>query len=491
MDWSIDQFWWGVVCSAESLGSTLAVIADASPMVNCLFTMVLSSLRSRSGLPKFWFLAAELRLDKGCCRQDRDVSVGEPTQCSDTELACSAEFFAQPHCDFRRCDRQRRHCWSKYVVVQSISNMSNVLYEVWLVEEGLMPQQNAIVDGGLLDRCLSTAGNSDLSPADVTLVPMEKLGAIEGVRVGGMNVAHVRALAESGADLPPIVVQRSRMRVIDGVHRLRAEALRGQTVVRAILVDVTDQEAFALAVRLNVRHGLPLSLADRKGAALRILRDCPAWSDRYVASVTGLSDKTVGSIRRGAAAEIPQPTERLARNGKLSRRPVVDGRLRAAELLQAQPRLPLRHVADEAGISLTTAKDVRSRLRRGDHPLPARQRSAEDGTAVRPEPGGSDGKVDARRADGLGEPDSAAPELMMQRLRRDPAVRLTEGGRWLLRWLDSTALDRSGCIQAISGLPEYHLHTVAQLARERSAAWLRMAESIERRAESARSLDIS
>lgn len=356
-----------------------------------------------------------------------------------------------------------------------------------------MSERDAIVGGGLLDRCLSSGVNGGLPPKDVTLILMEELGVSERVRAGGVNAAHVRALAESGADLPPILVQRSRMWVIDGVHRLRAEGLRGRTLIRALLVDVTDQEAFALAVRLNVRHGLPLSLADRKGAALRILRDCPTWSDRYVASVTGLSDKTVGSIRKGVAAEIPQPTERLARNGTISRRPVVDGRLRAAELLQSRPRLPLRHVADEAGISLTTAKDVRSRLRRGDHPLPARQRSAGNGAVVRPEPDGQSSKVNPSDADEsrLGKLDPAATELMIQRLRRDPAVRLTQGGRWLLRWLDSTAFDRNGCIHAISGLPEYHLRTVAQLARERSAAWLRMAESIERRAESARSLDIS
>ncbi|MEU6584191.1 ParB N-terminal domain-containing protein [Nocardia sp. NPDC046763] len=356
-----------------------------------------------------------------------------------------------------------------------------------------MSEQGSVVCGGPLDRYLPLGNESGVSAAGAVPVAIAELRVIGGVRAGGVNAAHVHALAESGADLPPILVQRSGMRVIDGVHRMRAEVLRGGDVIRAVFVEVTDQEAFALAVRMNVGHGLPLSLTERKTAAARILGECPSWSDRYVASVTGLSDKTVGAIRKRSAADIPQPTDRLARNGAISRRPVVDGRLRAAELLRSRPRLPLRDIADAAGISLTTAKDVRTRLRRGEHPLPARQRSTTEPTAAPAVVNSAPGNLVATATAGsdAGEPDTAATELMMQRLRRDPAVRLTEGGRWLLRWLDATALDQQGCARAVSGLPEYHLHTVAQLARQRSAAWLRMAESLERRADAKRSMDIS
>jgi ParB-like chromosome segregation protein Spo0J len=314
------------------------------------------------------------------------------------------------------------------------------------------------------------------SETAIAELPIEQLLGAELLRAGGENLAHARTLAESGAELPPILVQRGTMRIIDGAHRVRAARLRGQRTVRAMLFDGADREAFILAVRLNVTHGLPLSLGERKAAAARILRDYPEWSDRSIAAVAGISDTTVGAIRRRAAAEIPRPTERVARNGTISRRPQATGRLRAAELMRSRPQAPLREIADAAGISLTTAKDVRNRIRRGEDPLPARQR------AVAP---------DAAVAERHSTHSDAAAELMMQRLRRDPAVRLTAGGRALLRWLETTALDADACDQALAVLPEYHLQTVALLARQRGAAWLRFAERAEERTRSSRAADIS
>jgi ParB-like chromosome segregation protein Spo0J len=337
-----------------------------------------------------------------------------------------------------------------------------------------MSDHESVGGSALLERYLAHRGGLD---EEITEVSIAQLRGAEALRLGGENLAHARMLAESGADLPPILVHRSTMRIIDGAHRVRAARLRGRETIAAVLFDGSDGEAFVLAVRLNVTHGLPLSLAERKAAAKRILRDNPEWSDRSIASVAGLSDKTVGVIRKGSPAEIPQSTDRVSRNGAISRRPVVAGRLRAAELMRSRPRASLREIADEAGISLTTAKDVRSRMRRGEDPLPRRQRVTTSGdAAVEPEVGASDG---------------SAAELMMQRLRRDPAVRLTAGGRWLLRWLEATALDEQSCERVVAGLPGYHLETVARLARQRGAAWLRFAGRIEERARSSRAAHIS
>jgi hypothetical protein len=62
--------------------------------------------------------------------------------------------------------------------------------------------------------------------------------------------------------------------------------------------------------RLLPGAGLPLSLRDRKAAALRILTMEPETSDRAVAAKTGLSDKTVVTIRRRLGAEIPRSDTR-------------------------------------------------------------------------------------------------------------------------------------------------------------------------------------
>ncbi|GAA0664744.1 hypothetical protein GCM10009535_50600 [Streptomyces thermocarboxydovorans] len=69
-----------------------------------------------------------------------------------------------------------------------------------------------------------------------------------------------------------------------------------------------------LAVKLNSSHGLPLTLADRKAAALQMLADFPEWSNRRLAGIVGLSDKTVAALRRRSAAELPHPaTVRVGR----------------------------------------------------------------------------------------------------------------------------------------------------------------------------------
>ncbi|MFF0153618.1 ParB/RepB/Spo0J family partition protein [Micromonospora sp. NPDC005203] len=333
-----------------------------------------------------------------------------------------------------------------------------------------MSGRYSVGGAALLERNVTDVHGHDRSDAAIAELPIADLHGVEALRFGGVNLAYARVLAESGAELPPILVQRSTMRVIDGAHRVRAALLCGQRTITAVLFDGCDREAFVLAVRLNVTHGLPLSLAERKAAATRILHDYPEWSDRSIASVTGVSDKTVGAIRRRSPAEIPQPTDRVARDGTISRRPLVEGRLRAAELIRSRPHAPLRQIADEAGISLTTAKDVRNRVRCGKDPLPARQRATVSGAVVaEPE---------------FDEADAMAAELMMQRLRSDPAVRRTAGGRWVLRWLATMTFDEQGCERAVACLPPYHLETVARLARQRGAVWLRLAGRIEERTRS-------
>jgi AraC family transcriptional regulator len=74
------------------------------------------------------------------------------------------------------------------------------------------------------------------------------------------------------------------MRVIDGMHRLRAAILNRCRSIEVEFFDGDDEEAFIRAVGQNVAHGLPLTPAGRKDAAARILRFRPALSDRSVAS---------------------------------------------------------------------------------------------------------------------------------------------------------------------------------------------------------------
>lgn len=94
-------------------------------------------------------------------------------------------------------------------------------------------------------------------------------------------------LAAVEAKLPPIIVHRATMRVIDGMHRLAAAKLRNDETIEVRFFEGTEQEAFVLAVKANISHGRPLSLTDRTSAAERIIVSHPAWSDRAIAVAAG------------------------------------------------------------------------------------------------------------------------------------------------------------------------------------------------------------
>lgn len=114
----------------------------------------------------------------------------------------------------------------------------------------------------------------------VEWVPIETLTVSSTPRVDGEDLAYARALAESGAALPPILVHRATMQVVDGVHRLRAARIRGADCVEVRFFDGTEAESFPLSVAINVAQGRPLSSTDRTVAVTRILASHPHWSDR-------------------------------------------------------------------------------------------------------------------------------------------------------------------------------------------------------------------
>ena len=165
-------------------------------------------------------------------------------------------------------------------------------------------------------------------------IPLSMLRLGDGVRSGGLDQAHVAVLIETVDQWPPIVVWGQHCEVIDGAHRdgaHRVEAARrvGLGSVRAIRFTGSPDEAFVEAVRRNVDHGLPLTASDRRRAALRILARHHEWSDRRIASLCGLSGKTVARLR----SEEGLPTadrvvigfeRRIGRDGKA--RPVRTGR---------------------------------------------------------------------------------------------------------------------------------------------------------------------
>lgn len=68
-------------------------------------------------------------------------------------------------------------------------------------------------------------------------------------------------------------------------HRVEAALLNGKEEIEAEFFDGSADEAFVKAVELNIAHGLPLTLTERKLAAARIMASCPDLSDRAIASI--------------------------------------------------------------------------------------------------------------------------------------------------------------------------------------------------------------
>ncbi|MEU0214023.1 ParB N-terminal domain-containing protein [Streptomyces sp. NPDC006265] len=306
---------------------------------------------------------------------------------------------------------------------------------------------------------------------------ISRLTPADSPRLAGEDEARVRLLAESEERLPPIVVHRSTMRVIDGMHRVRAAELRGQDRVEVQFFDGTDLDAFVLAVQLNAIHGLPLTHRDRIAAAQRIARSHPHWSDRMIASVTGLSAKTLSSLRQRSTEEIPQSNTRVGRDGRTRPLNAADARRLASRIITERPGASLREVATASGVALATARDVRERLRLGRDPVPAKLRRMEDPgrTAVEP--------VSERPGtgrDAAGHP-PRDPSFLLASLRRDPSLRFSQAGRDLLRLLSVQSLEAEAWDQLLAGVPAHCGETVALLARKLSEDWLKFAGDVEQR----------
>jgi hypothetical protein len=151
-----------------------------------------------------------------------------------------------------------------------------------------------------------------VDPQPVVEVDVNSLSIGCSPRISGESSEHVEMLAAAQSPLPPITVHRQTVRVIDGMHRLLAARLRGQQKIAVRFFDGTEADAFVLAVKSNIAHGLPLTLADRKRAAKRIIALYPQWSDRMIAAAAGIVAGTVVEIRRKIGADSARSPGRLA-----------------------------------------------------------------------------------------------------------------------------------------------------------------------------------
>jgi ParB-like chromosome segregation protein Spo0J len=294
---------------------------------------------------------------------------------------------------------------------------------------------------------------SELVTAEVERVPITALRVADSPHSTPKDLEHVCVLAGIGDALPPVLVHRASMTVVDGIHRLRAAELCGRTTLAVRWFDGSVEDARLLAVALNVTHGLPLTADERTAAAEHILTARPEWSDRAVASLAGLSPGRTAAIRRRLTGAAVPGTKRVGRDGRARPLDPGPGRERVAALLREQPWASLRQIAQQAGVSPGTVAGVRARMARG----PGRRRPAEGPRAE-------------ERA-----PDA---ELLHNMLRRDPALRFSETGRSLLRLMEAGATLARHREGIAAGLPPHCKYSVARLAQEYAKSWQLLAEEL-------------
>ncbi|MFJ5261746.1 ParB N-terminal domain-containing protein [Streptomyces sp. NPDC088387] len=299
-------------------------------------------------------------------------------------------------------------------------------------------------------------------------------------RVSGADPEHVEALAAAQAPLPPIIVQRSSMRVIDGLHRLSAARLRGEDQIRVVFFDGDEAEAFVLAVESNTTHGLPLTTAERKLAARRIIGSHPEWSDRMIASVAGLAPGTVAAVRRQMQDGPADAVARIGQDGRVRPVNIAEGRRLAGQLIAQHPELSLRQIARAAAISPETVRDVRNRMLRGEDPMP-RPRGRKQGanpaalnTKWKEFPVGAVSNV-------LQRTPVQRRAAVVERLRADPSLRSSETGRALLRLLNVYTISPQNWEDIIDNVPAHCGGIVARLANECAVMWAEVATRLERR----------
>jgi ParB-like chromosome segregation protein Spo0J len=304
-------------------------------------------------------------------------------------------------------------------------------------------EDRVLEDRVLEDRVLGEA----VAANEVVWLDTEALRYGPSLRSQRLDLAHVAVLAELDGRWPPILVRVHDRAVVDGHHRVAAARMIGQTTVAARWFQGNDDDAFVEAVRINVQHGLPLTVEERKSAASFLLVDHPDWSDRRIAEVCALSPRTVGRLRAAASDEV-RPAGRVGRDGRLRSVNPQSARRQIIEAVSASPTASLRAIAREVGTSPETVRRIRQRVQR--------ESLTESGTA----------------------------EIVAI---DDTAVASTSDGQRFAAWLNHTGVG-DDWQRHVDTIPLSRVYEVADEARRRARAWTEFAEAVEGRARSRRAV---
>lgn len=289
-------------------------------------------------------------------------------------------------------------------------------------------------------------------PCDEHLhAPLSALKDGYSPRAQRLDPEHVKLLVNCGSELPPILVDRSTMQVLDGHHRIQAAKLRGEETIRVRFFEGEPGDGFLAAIRANVQHGKPLSLSERKKAATEVLRRRPELSDRVVSNCCGLSPGTIRNLRdrsvgmAESTVENEQLPRRVGRDGRFRPASRGDARSKATSFFRAHPTASVREATTALSIAPATARAARKEYLASENSTAVDERGLAAGSTI-----SSAGWSDARE------------------------------------WFERTDVHEDETMKYGDVVPRDEASAMAREARRRSTLWEEFAEQLESKSHDSR-----
>ena len=138
------------------------------------------------------------------------------------------------------------------------------------------------------------------------------------------TVARYSELITEGTKFPAVTVFKDDEGIhwlADGFQRTEAHITAGKDRIEVEVIAGSKRDALLYSVSANAKHGLSMSVEDKRKAVTVLLQDDEwvKWSDRKIALLVGVGNKFVGTVRKEMqkAGDIEESTQRtMIRNGK-------------------------------------------------------------------------------------------------------------------------------------------------------------------------------
>jgi len=166
--------------------------------------------------------------------------------------------------------------------------------------------------------------------------------------VSDIQVNRLIQAMDAGVKVPPITVEKSTKRIVDGWHRTEASRRQGLKTIEAIAKSyASEADLFADAVRLNIDHGLPLTSYHVRAAIVKL--EQYGFERVKIGEVVRMTVEQIEKIERGFASD--EQGEPVALKSGLSN-------MRGATLSEAQLAVNRKYSGPKAVFFIRQLKGV-------------------------------------------------------------------------------------------------------------------------------------